>query len=365
MARTSQPALGVNAPIAFGMILLGVWQAPAAHPARGSVWLIDTRAISDCGREAARRAQYWRLGPDRRWIAADWKAFVAADDPAVPTAFFVHGNRTNRCQAVQLGLLVQNILSDQAPDRPFRLVIWSWPAERLSAGHRRDARAKAARSDLEGSCLADCLRQMDPHVPVSLIGFSFGARAIAKALSLLAREPVAAGRPADGGSNQPAALRAVLIAAAMDNTALGPARGRPSALSSLERILITCNPADAALRWYRHLDCRRRPDALGYTGPVCQDRLGPDSRRIELLNLSGEVGRRHDSVRYLTAPSLRARLGWYAFLEPEARGSPGAGAKRADLGWAAVPAAAKHHAAVPATAKRDAPLAPKHRGPQQ
>jgi len=286
------------------------------QPPNGSLWLIDTRGLSGCDPAREPDPKYWRCGPDRKWIAADLKAFLDADDPAVPTAFFLHGNRIDPGEAVELGSDVYAILRAEAQSRPFRFVIWSWPSERIRGRVRRDVQVKAARSDVESYYLADCIRRIRPKVRISLMGYSFGARAIGGTLHLLAGEEFA-GRSLPGPAPQRAPLRAVLVAAAMDNTSLLPDGSSGSVLKSVDRLLVTCNPADRVLRWYPRME-RGRPDALGYTGPAFRSRLDPDSKKLQVLNLSGEVGRRHKWECYLAAQSLRTRLAWYAFLaQPE------------------------------------------------
>ncbi len=290
--------------------------SPPPQPQKGSLWLIDTRALSGCDPAPEPGPTYWRCGPDRKWTASDLAAFLDADDPAVPTAFFLHGNRVDPGEAVELGCDVYAILKAEAQSRPFRFVIWSWPSERIRGPVRPGVQIKAARSEVESYYLADCIRQIQPKVRISLMGYSFGARAIGGTLNLLAGEEFA-GRRLPGPAPQRAPLRAVLVAAAMDNTSLLPDGSSGSVLKSVDRLLVTCNSADRVLRWYPRIE-RGRPDALGYTGPAFRSRLGPDSKKLDLLNLSREVGRRHKWECYLAAQSLRTRLAWYAFLaQPE------------------------------------------------
>lgn len=284
---------------------------PQSH--EGSLWLIDTRGLAGCDPAREGAPKYWRCGPGGKWTAANLKAFLDADDPAIPTAVFLHGNRVDPGEAVGLGSNVYAVLKAEAQGRPFRFVIWSWPSERIRGPVRRSVQIKAARSELESYYLADCIRQIQPKVRISLIGHSFGARAVGGALHLLAGEEFA-GRRLPGPAPQRAPLRVVLVAAAMDNTSLLPNGSSGLPLKSVDRLLVTCNPADRVLRWYPRME-RGRPHALGYTGPAWLSLLGPDSQKLELLNLSPEVGRRHKWKCYLAACSLRARLGWYAFLD--------------------------------------------------
>ena len=55
--------------------------------------------------------------------------FPAGDDPATPTVVYIHGNRTDADEAAGNGCYVDRAIQCQAAGRPFRFVIWSWPAD--------------------------------------------------------------------------------------------------------------------------------------------------------------------------------------------------------------------------------------------
>ena len=57
---------------------------------------------------------------------------------------------------------------------------------------------------------------------------------------------------------------------------------------------------------------RGGPKALGYVGPTVCTR----SEKIELIDVTGSVGRAHCWACYEPAPKIRSRLARYAFLEP-------------------------------------------------
>ncbi len=92
-------------------------------------------------------------------------------------------------------------------------------------------------------------------------------------------------------------MRAVFVAAAVDDTALLAGRRRridaavrgtaPGDVQSRRRGAAALSP---------HLERRRGPEALGFAGPACLGGLGPEGTKLELLNLSCEVGRRHDRI---------------------------------------------------------------------
>ena len=293
---------------------------PAAEPAASQVWLVNTRR-APCFCSSATDAaplEYWRLGPDNQWTAANQQGFLASDDPSVPTSFFIHGNRSDEVDAVNEGCGFYHTLRSLAPDRPLRFVIWSWPADRIAGRNRYDVQVKASRSDGQSCHLAQLLRRMDPRVSVSLTGYSFGARIITGACHMLAGGEVAGQTIAKPNATpRPAPVRAVLVASAEDFDWLAPGACHGLALNTLDRVLITVNCADPVLKHYPALYGRRGPQALGHVGPAC----GADQANIELLNVACSVGNTHQWDCYSADPTLHARLPWYAFLQPSTAGT--------------------------------------------
>jgi len=305
------------AAVAVGLAAFLFVGRSVADPAPHDIWLISTRKApwsNPVGGEG--RIRYWHLGSDKQWASADLDAFLAADDPAVPTCVFIHGNRTSRTGAVRMGWSLDQLLKTYAPERPLRFVIWSWPADEI-AGTRQDVQVKARRSDVQAYYLAYCLAKMDPEVRTSLIGYSFGPRTILGALELLAGGRFRGRSLPEGVAPvKRTPVRAVLVAAAIDNYCLLPGRAAGLALSQAERVLVTRNFSDPVLSWYDRMYGPRGPQALGYTGPASPARLGQQREKIETLALERSVGGNHAWEGYLRAAPLRSRLAWYAFLEP-------------------------------------------------
>ena len=311
-------AIPILATLAVGLCLfLGPGVCVADGPSH-DLWLISTRkAPSSNPVGGEHRLNYWRMDEKWEWASSDEEAFLAADDPAVPTSVFIHGNRTNRKWAVWNGWDVYQKLEPLAGERPLRFVIWSWPADQIG-GVRQDVQVKARRSDVQAYYLAYLLRKMNPDVRVSMMGYSFGARTITGALQLLGGGKFAGRTLPD--LNAPvtrAPVRAVLVAAAMPNYWLSPGRSNGLALAQADRVLVTRNRSDPVLQWYDRMYGRGGPQALGYTGPSSYSRLGEHRERIEVVGVERSVGNNHDWNGYLGASPLRSRLAWYTFLEPE------------------------------------------------
>jgi hypothetical protein len=310
---SNTPLRGVFVRIVIALVLVVPVGAVAAETAcPQQLWLIDARELPRCGGAEidATGFDYQRCDDAGQWISAGATAFYAASEPAVPTAFFVHGNRVDRCEAMQEGRDLYRVLQRAAGERPLRVVIWSWPSDRIR-GLRADAQVKAARSDVQAYYLATCLDRMSPKVPLNLIGHSFGGRVILGAMHLLGGGEFA-GQSLPANAKRPTrAIRAVVAAAAMDNASLLPERRNGLALGQMERLLLTCNANDPVLRWYPLMYGRGGPEALGYTGPACPSRLGDDREKIELLNVACSVGNSHGWADYLCSSAFRDRVAKY------------------------------------------------------
>jgi len=296
--------------------LLGSNPVVAAEP----LWLISTREapVNSCcqGTVGPEAFDYHYCNNDGQWTDADLPAFLATNDPAVPTTIFVHGNRTDRQSAAEMGCQIYRRLQCAAEGRPFRLVIWSWPSERMSCGARADARIKACRSDAESFYLANVLDRLPSPSPVALIGYSFGARVVSGALELLAGGTIAC-QTLDSKRDHTLRPRVLLIAAAADSDWLAAGHRYGQALSQVESMLISCNQRDPALRRYRFMESLcHGPTALGFTGALGLSEQ--DRSKVALLDVGREVGRHHDWDRYFSSPSILARLSDYA-MKPKDR----------------------------------------------
>jgi len=320
----------VQAAAALAIAWLGSGPLEAADPdpqpddAR-QVWLISTRQAGCSTTPDAPPLSCRRLAADQTWLDADRKAFLESDDPDVPTCIFVHGNRQTRQAAIQTGMSTLRRLTAGREDRPLRFVIWSWPAEQVYRRNREDLRLKACRSDRESLHLARCLDRIRPDVPVSLVGYSYGARVITGALHILGGGKVAGRELAEPGGDARPTLKAVLVAAALDNYSLLPGRRNGLALEQLDAVLVTRNGCDPVLRWYPRLYGRGGPNALGYTGPACPSRLGDQREKLDLLDVTCSVGKDHSWRTYLCSGALRAKVAGYVFREQSRQTTPAEG----------------------------------------
>ncbi|MHB1035788.1 MAG: hypothetical protein ACYC35_23515 [Pirellulales bacterium] len=291
--------------------------APAASAAQSQLWLVNSREAPLCADPAVAPAlDFYRYDGQGGWIASNRDGLLASDDPRVPTCFCVHGNRTNRNDAVAESWRLYHRLLRQAPsDRAVRFVIWSWPSDEVAGGNRFDVRVKAARSDTQAFYLAWVIQQVKPQVPVSLIGYSFGARAITGALQILSGDQVAGYTL----PNQPRAartpMRAVLMAAALDSDWLAPCGRNGKALDQLDHLLITRNGCDPVLKRYPLMYQIGGPQSLGFVGPTCGWRLGTDAQKIDLIDVTCPVGKTHAWSAYQRVSELDAYWSTYVFFQ--------------------------------------------------
>jgi len=250
----------------------------------------------------------------RHWQASDLDAFVSFD-PAVPTIIFVHGNQLTAYDAKCEGLAAYRRLIRNQPNAPrIRFVIFSWPSARVG-GLLRDVRVKAARTSPAGCQLAWLLAQMPSETPVTLVGFSFGARIITGGLHILAGGSLGHLHLEGGAASPRTPMNVVLMAAALNSNWLCPGAYHGRAMMQVDRMLLLNNCRDPAMRFYHFaVPGRGRPQALGLRGPTC---LAPaDWSKVELRELSRYVGNQHEVFRYLCAPGVLDQIWEYAIGSP-------------------------------------------------
>lgn len=282
---------------------------------RDEIWLVSTRSLpGDCASvgcppQALQFQRGDRCGP---WQPSDWGGFLGSFSREADgiTIVYVHGNRADWSESIQRGWMAYDSLTMPEPDGPpVRLIIWSWPSDQIR-GQLDDVRVKAARTEFESRTLAEFLTQLPHETPLSLLGYSFGARIVSGALHELASKQPSAGeivRP------RRAPMRVVLVAAALNNQWLlaGQCHGR--AFDLIDRMLVVMNSCDPVLKHYHLVECCRRggPEALGFTGIpwVPPERSGT----VEQLNAAGIVGRSHDEFLYFGSAGLFVPIRQYLF----------------------------------------------------
>ena len=176
---------------------------------------------------------------------------------------------------------------------------------------------KVSFSDDESYYLARTLPSVLPGTPLSLVGFSLGCRIAGGALQLLAGGQAGGRRLAPEaiaawttGTSRP--IRVLLVAAAVDRDWFEPSGGEGRATLAVERVLVTQNGRDRGLKFYSRLYGPHGPEALGYVGPAA-----PLGGKLEVVDVSCQVGKQHDYEVYQAAPSVNRRIGWCTFIDDQ------------------------------------------------
>jgi len=272
--------------------------------------LVNTRQICSCCdldeiRAKIKVENYAVCNNDgsREWQPSDLQSFLAFN-PAVPTVIFVHGNQISPWDAKCGGVAVyRRIIAHGQDAPPIRFVIFSWPSTRIAGSLMNDVRVKAMRTGPAGCQLAWLIDQMPAETPVSLTGFSFGARIITGGLhvlgggslggSMFLKEHVHPERPP---------MSVVLMASALHAHWLCENQYHGIAMSQVSQMFLINNCDDLAMKYYDYIEPGLGgPQALGYCGPTCIS--AENAHKIRMRDASCCVGSEHDLMRYVCCNS--------------------------------------------------------------
>ena len=284
---------------------------PRCRP-QDQIWLVSSRGVGCASSCVAGdpQLQYFQY-VDGQWFPASLELLLASDNSAVATTFYVHGNQVTSAEAKSMGISAYRQVAKKTSDpAPLRFIIWSWPSERM-AGILRDVRIKAARANAEGYYMAWLIDRMQPDVRLTLMGYSYGTRVVTGALHVLGGGHVVGKTLAERVYPERLPLKAVLMAAALDNDWLLPGHKHGLALTQVDHMLLLNNPCDRVLRRYRFI-APDRPQALGYTGLPMTASLAPHKHKIKQVNI---CDRQHDWTSYLFSPRLVDLIGPLAFWD--------------------------------------------------
>jgi len=241
---------------------------------------------------------------NNRWQPSDAETFFATQQPEIPLIVFAPGYDSPTAQTTQVVLgIVQNF----DPNKPCRVVVWDWDSERGPGNIRRDIRSKLPIAQNAGSFLALFLQNLKPQSKVCLFGFSFGGRIVCHAAETLRRN-----------NRQPEGLRLnlVLSGAATDQHWFARGERHSRVPEIVERILVTYNPDDWALRFYPMMyNFRDKARALGRTGLPMWN-IAPEFRaQFESFNVQRYLGKEHQTLLHVQTPVFRSRINTYFFFE--------------------------------------------------
>jgi hypothetical protein len=263
---------------------------------------VETYAVADAGGR-------------RHWQSSDLNSFLAFD-PAVRTIIFVHGNQITPGDAKRDGLNVYcRLMRYGASSEPIRFVILSWPSSKVG-GLLRDVREKAARTGPAGCELAWLIDQMPAETPISLFGFSYGARIITGSLHILGGGSLGSMRLAERAHPNRPPVNVVLMAAAMHSFWLGEGQYHGRAMSQVDEMFLVNSCNDRAMKFYHIMvPGRGGPQALGLRGPT---NLSADQwAKVQQC----DIGADHDLYSYLSSMSVNAQI-WDNLSDTSAAAPP-------------------------------------------
>ena len=237
-----------------------------------------------------------------RWLSDDIGSVLSGEGPLV---IFLHGNRYDAWSAKQQGIrLARRCNSFTSHAVNTQLMIYSWPSQQDGC-LLKDGRNKYHRCFTEGHYLAWLLGQIDPERPVVFIGYRFGALITLEALEdLVAAENE--GRPVSPWQSRPGDTRLIFVAPAVRCDAFAPCGKYRETLACVDRVSLTINSRDDALRFFHLLDTRTKDDALGYTG--MPRRWMPPTILYSAVDARRIIGREHGFPLYLKSNTLMHQI---------------------------------------------------------
>jgi len=304
----------VRAILAVAMLVFGCASTQASElfttprrTAPDEIVLLSTRAIgTKCRADAMERGlkcyRYEVSATGKsHWRATDWHDLLDRSPAVRPTIVYVHGNRVTAGQDRSEGMRVYRSLKRSGcSEGPVRLIIWSWPSAPVR-GLLKDYKIKANRTDPVAWQLAWFLDQLPSETRLSLIGFSYGSRVVSGATHLLTGGHLGALAITNLRHPQRPPMRVALLAAAFDADWIEPGHYFGRSISRIERLVVTINPHDPAMRFYHLINGRRGVHALGKQGIRSSATMGTAARRVRQLNFASDVGRSHALTDYLAA----------------------------------------------------------------
>ncbi|MDR0336385.1 MAG: alpha/beta hydrolase [Planctomycetaceae bacterium] len=260
----------------------------------GDTWLIDTHpATAEPEHFIVKKLNNTNQSA-RVWHSTTWKEFQETHVPQKPLVIVIHGNWMSVGKTMNYGIIFDRLTEKFEKFGEYRLLIWSWPAERIACGIRKDALIKARRADDQAQDLVTLLQTLKPNSKVSLIGFSFGARLVCNTLQILANS--------DNIHNN-LSIRSILLAGALDCGALTPNGHYGQALSVTEKMLIHVNPDDQTLCFYPLLFRVGSSQAIGKKGVALNGISEETRRKIKSVNVARQLGTEHAFI-----PSFRTLI---------------------------------------------------------
>ena len=200
-----------------------------------------------------------------RWERSDVESALPTNGSGVLTIIYVHGNFMERNNALERVRIVDRYFKEQT-DRPYRLLMLSWPSQRESKP-LRDVLANAESAECQSLYFAWMLQRLRNEPQVSILGFSFGARSVTGGLHLDAGGVIPGFmQPPMPNPDPTLKYRVGLVAPAMDRNWIETNGKHQLAMTHVESMVNLYNSKDPILRRFRFIDRISRPIAAGFAG---------------------------------------------------------------------------------------------------
>jgi hypothetical protein len=147
---------------------------------------------------------------------------------------------------------------------------------------------------------------MPAEEPISLIGFSFGARIVTGGLHILAGGSLGGCTLHEHVHPQRRPMEVVLIAAALHAHWLGDGQYHGLAMTQVDRMFLVNSCQDMAMRYYRFISSNGNPQALGLCGPT--NISAENAAKIEMRDVGRYTGSTHNLFLYLCAPGVVGQI---------------------------------------------------------
>ncbi len=240
-----------------------------------------------------------------RWERSDVESALPTNGSGMLTIIYVHGNFMERNNALERVRIVDRYFKEQA-DRPYRLLMLSWPSQRESKP-LRDVLVNAESAECESLYIAWMLQRLRNEPQVSILGFSFGARSVTGGLHLDAGGALAGLMKAPMPNTDPTMkYRVGLVAPAMDRHWIEASGKHHLAMTHVESMVNLYNSRDPILRRFRFIDRLSSPIAAGFAGfagiagladPRVTTPLAGQSR-IQQYDCGSVIGTTHSEKSY-------------------------------------------------------------------
>lgn len=200
-----------------------------------------------------------------RWARSSVEDAMPQSDGGMLSIIYVHGNFMERNNALNRVRIVDSYLRAQT-NRSYRLVMLSWPSQR-ERKPLRDVFSNNEAAECESLYVAWMLSRLRDHGQVSLLGFSFGAKAVTGGLHMDAGGTLPGFAPSPVEPNsQDHLYRLGLVAPAVDRQWLMPNGRHQLAFTNVDGVVNMYNSRDPILRRFRFLDRLTQPIAAGFAG---------------------------------------------------------------------------------------------------